>query len=93
MKQLTLSFGQWAFSPGLISSLVTVLLFPLFVYLGTWQLHRAEEKRQQQYDLETRPQAPALKLSAVLQQTPQTIRYRQLQVRGVFFKPAAILPG
>jgi len=40
-----LKINQWQFLPNFWSSLATVLLFPLFVYLGFWQLQRMEFKQ------------------------------------------------
>lgn len=40
-----LKISQWKFLPNFWSSLATVLLFPLFVYLGLWQLERMELKK------------------------------------------------
>lgn len=37
--------GQFQFRPGLVPTVMTLLLFPGFVSLGLWQLDRAEQKR------------------------------------------------
>ncbi len=63
MKKLVLSIGAWQFSPGLRSSLITLLLFPLFVYLGFWQWGRYEGKKIQQQELESRINEPVLLLT------------------------------
>lgn len=44
-RKLKLMFHQYKWVPGLISSLVTLLLLPLFVYLGYWQLDRMHQKQ------------------------------------------------
>lgn len=54
MKKLQIRLGQWTFSPGWASSLSTVILLPLLVYLGFWQLGRFQEKNQMQTELEYR---------------------------------------
>lgn len=46
MSLLTLHYKQLQFSPGLIPSLMTLLLLLLLISLGFWQLDRAEQKRQ-----------------------------------------------
>ena len=38
--------SSYLFTPKLIPSLVTLILFPTLVFLGLWQLDRAEEKRE-----------------------------------------------
>ncbi|HEC04749.1 MAG TPA: SURF1 family protein [Thiothrix sp.] len=37
--------GNYQFSPALVPSIVVLILFPLLISLGLWQLDRAEEKR------------------------------------------------
>lgn len=44
MKRYHLKLGNRYFTPGLASTLITLLLIPLFVYLGLWQIHRYEFK-------------------------------------------------
>lgn len=48
MKSLKVRWqlGPWVFTPGLPSTLITLLLLPCFVYLSLWQWHRSEEKKQ-----------------------------------------------
>lgn len=88
----TRSFGSWTFAPGGISSLLTILIFPAFVYLGLWQLDRWEEKNLQKKDLATRMIAPPLTLSTTLQNTPfHKLRYHSLQVTGTFLNHQQIL--
>jgi len=41
--------GKWSFNPGLIPTLATLIMFPLLLTLGFWQLDRAAQK-QSQYD-------------------------------------------
>jgi len=36
--------GQFQFRPGLVPTVMSLLLLPMFVSLGLWQLHRAEQK-------------------------------------------------
>jgi surfeit locus 1 family protein len=102
MKMPTLLVGQWQFCPGLGSSLTTLLILPLLVYLGVWQLQRWEEKLQLQNALENRSKAPPLILSSQDMQTKlkeiinektelQTIRFRRLEVIGHFLNTKQIL--
>ena len=50
------------FRPGMIPSLVFAVLLPLFLYLGYWQLQRAEEKRLLQVEYDTRANGPAVQV-------------------------------
>ena len=43
---MKINFGNWVFSPRLVTSIFTVIFFILFLHLGFWQLDRAEQKRQ-----------------------------------------------
>lgn len=86
------------FSPGLISTAITLLLLPLFVYLGFWQLHRMEEKQRLQDKIEhySSNQVPTLFDPSfeqkILNQKGTTsffditdqFRYQKLQVSGRF---------
>ncbi len=46
-----MQLGNWQFSPGIWPTLATILLLPLLLSLGFWQLDRAEQKSllQQRY--------------------------------------------
>jgi len=37
--------GKWSFNPGLIPTLATLIMFPLLLTLGFWQLDRAAQKQ------------------------------------------------
>lgn len=85
MKKLALQLGSWKFSPGLLSSLVTLLLMPLFVYLGFWQMTRYQEKLNHQQALITRTHAPIIQdIPASNTELNPLLRYRQLKVTGHF---------
>ncbi len=43
---LSLRLGQWEFKPGLIPTLAMLVLLPLLLSLGVWQMHRATAKQQ-----------------------------------------------
>lgn len=85
MKKLTFQLGRWTFTPGWISSLTTLLLIPLFVYLGFWQLGRYHEKLNNQQALVIRMNAPVIHdISLITAPLDPLLRYRQLQVTGHF---------
>ncbi len=43
---LSLHLGHWEFKPGLIPTLAVLVLLPLLLSLGVWQMHRATAKQQ-----------------------------------------------
>jgi len=91
--KVSIRCGQWMFSPGLISSFFTLLLIPLFVYLGFWQLQRFDQKSTLKETLESRINEPMLSLGALQIQHSdlEPFRYRRLQVNGIFLNENQIL--
>ncbi len=61
--------------------MATVLLFPLFLTLGLWQLDRADQKRALIQNFEARSQEPPLRLSGA-QQDPEQLRNRRVIASG-----------
>ena len=64
---------QGRFRPTLIPSAIVAILLPVFLYLGYWQLQRAEEKRELQAEYDTRA------TGAVVRVEPRQQRAEQLQ--------------
>lgn len=64
------------FRPGMIPSLAVVALLPLFLYLGYWQLQRAEEKRLLQSEYDTRANGPAVLVESRVQRADELQFYR-----------------
>lgn len=95
MKALKLTLGTREFSPGVASSLLTLLLLPLFVQLGFWQLFRMQQKIDIQQELTLRMAETPLKfdqrLKDLREDTLQTIKYRRLSVIGQFLNQHSIL--
>jgi len=71
-----------AFRPGLLPSILVLLLFPGLVALGFWQLARAEEKRELLAAHQARQQAAAVSLDE-LEQQPNPA-YQRVQLQGFF---------
>jgi surfeit locus 1 family protein len=67
-----------------------VLLTPLFIGLGVWQLDRAEQKRNLAQTLETRRKQPAVFISANLPLAEQ-LAYRQVIATGHFLADKTVL--
>ena len=74
-------FGKFQFQPGWPATAATVLLLPLFVALGFWQLDRAEQKRALIQHYEARSSEPPLQLAGD-QRDPEQMRNRRVIARG-----------
>ena len=84
MKKHTLQLSRWIFTPGWASSLTTLLLIPLFVSLGLWQMDRYHEKLNSQQELASRINSAVIHHISDATQLDPLLRYRQLQVTGHF---------
>ena len=73
--------GNFVFKPGLWPSLVTLLLLPILLSLGFWQLQRAEEKRVIQQQFERQLQQPLLELNK-LTEVNELSAFRQASAHG-----------
>lgn len=77
----------------LCAGLVTLLLFPLFVYLGFWQLGRADEKKLSEANATARKSQETIFLKDLIPSPEMmaAIRYRTLQVTGTFLNEQTFL--
>jgi surfeit locus 1 family protein len=71
------------FRPGLVPSLMVAVLLPLFLYLGYWQLQRAEEKRDLQAEYDARATGPTIKVEARVQRTEE-LQFYHVIARGYY---------
>ncbi|MDH5180713.1 MAG: SURF1 family protein [Gammaproteobacteria bacterium] len=78
------------FKPGLVPTLVTLILLPIFIRLGFWQLDRAEQKRSMQTRYEQRAQLPSFHLEPRVGDGDE-MEYRRVYVRGIFESKEQIL--
>jgi surfeit locus 1 family protein len=69
------------FRPGLVPSLTVAVLLPLFLYMGYWQLQRAEEKRELQAEYDARATGPTIKVEARVQR-PEELQFYHVIARG-----------
>ncbi len=81
----SLSFGPWLFRPSLLPTVAVLLVLPLLLSLGFWQLHRAEFKQQLLDQFATRTQ-----------QSPQPLtrhppNFTPMQVTGYYDNQHSIL--
>lgn len=75
--------GDWVFQPGPASSLVTLLLLPLLLTLGFWQLDRARQKTEVQSVFAERFDQPPALLAEIDPSDP-TNRYRRVVASGQY---------
>jgi len=74
------ALANYVFRPGWVATLAVVVLLPLFVSLGIWQLHRAEEKKTLMREREERQGLPVLRSSAAFAAGEN--RYRRVEMAG-----------
>mgnify|MGYP000595388326 CR=1 FL=1 len=72
------------FKPGLIPTIVTLIMLPILVRLGFWQIDRAKEKEQIQTMYEQRAQLPAIDITQRITDNIESIHYRRVVVTGKF---------
>lgn len=75
--------GPYKFSPRLIPTLVTIILLPVFISLGLWQLDRAGQKRAVQVHMLENIQQPRFELRQQPADSREMI-FRKVEVRGRF---------
>ena len=90
---MNLYFRNWCFSPGLITSLLAIGFFTLFVFLGCWQLERAEQKRNLFVEFENRQLTEAMNLNQVddTKSSFDNLLWRPVIVSGRFLEDFQIL--
>lgn len=71
------------FRPGLVPSIAVAVLLPLFLYMGYWQLQRAEEKRVLQSEYDSRASGPAVKVESRLQR-PEELQFYRVVAKGYY---------
>ena len=84
MAGLQLRISDYSFTPKFIPSLVTLILFPLLIFLGLWQLDRADEKRIIDDGVNSAIAKPALELSSFDLKTLSNEVYRSAKIKGSF---------
>jgi len=66
------------------TSLLTALLLPLLIYLGFWQLQRAEDKAVLAAAFAEREAAAPIPISAALAGPPESLAYLPVRIQGEF---------
>lgn len=73
----------YRFRPHWVPTVATLLLLPMFVALGLWQLGRAEEKRALQAEYDRRANEPPIALDAQLRRG-EDLRFYRVVAEGVY---------
>lgn len=81
---------RYVFKPSWLHIILLVILFPTFIALGCWQLHRAEFKQQLLLQYEARLRQPPLILTDKTVMGPQ-LRYAPVKLYGYFDNHHTIL--
>lgn len=74
---------HYQFRPSLIPTLATVVLLPLFVSLGFWQLDRAEQKRALQAEYDARLLDEEVLIGTDVQ-SPEDLRFYKVVAHGSY---------
>ena len=75
--------GVRQFKPTLIPTLVVIILFPILVGLGFWQLDRAKQKREIQAEYDERSQDTPVGIGPRLQDA-DTLRFYRVAAKGSY---------
>lgn len=73
--------GRLRLRAGFWPTMATLALLPLMVWLGMWQLDRADQKLRLQAEYDRRQLEPAVRLQSVLE-NPEALRFRRVIARG-----------
>ena len=84
-------FGD--FSPSLWPTSAVLLILPLFLSLGFWQLDRAEQKRVLHKEFEVRQNAPAVNLNEEreFRNSLEELLWHKVTLEGEFSRDASVL--
>jgi len=80
---IDLTVAGYRLRAGLWPTLATLLLLPLLISLGFWQLHRAQEKRLLQAEFDRRQDEPPAPFE-LYHEPAEQLRFRRVQVRGTY---------
>jgi len=94
MKQLQFRMHRYIFRPTLVGTLITLICIPLFIKLGLWQYHKAEQKQaiHAAYDQANVDEALQFPLGIIdIKSVNDDLRYRKVTVRGIYEEKYQIL--
>ncbi len=83
---------RYQFRPGLWPSLATLVMLPILLALGFWQLDRADQKAAMQAEFNARYDQPAVPLAeASGREDADALRWREVTLAGRFTGPHYLL--
>lgn len=85
-----LRWGDWTFAPGVWPTLAALFFFVLTLWLGNWQVERADTKRALQARYDTAMQEAPIHVDSALVDR-DSVLYRRVEVEGVFDDAHTIL--
>ena len=88
---MKINIGNLVFCPRLITTIFAVIFFLLFIYLGFWQLDRAEQKREFQSFYNERHQEEIINLNNNLISNTSDFLWRRVSATGIFLEDQQIL--
>jgi surfeit locus 1 family protein len=77
------SFGRYCFAPTWLPTVATLLILPILIFLGCWQLSRAHEKQVLQDTYNARTKAEPINFNQ-LNVLPADLRFSAVKVTGRF---------
>jgi surfeit locus 1 family protein len=83
MSYLQFRNSNYIFRPTWLGTLLTILCIPVFIKLGLWQYHKAEQKQALQALFDSYSHAGPVQLPSAIAD-PAQWRYRQVEVAGKF---------
>jgi surfeit locus 1 family protein len=78
---MTMRIGPFSFAPRPVTTLAAAAFFALVASLGTWQMNRAEEKRERQALFDRRLAEPPLLVTGSVP-SPEPLMYRRVRAAG-----------
>ncbi len=87
MKQLQFRMHRYVFQPTLVGTLITLICIPLFIKLGLWQYHKAQQKQaiHAAYDQAKIDQALKFPLGIIDSKlVNDDLKYKKVTVKGVY---------
>lgn len=88
---MNISLGQWSFQPGILTSILALLFFVLFVRLGLWQLDRAEYKASRYSIFTERQKQEPIRLAELPGTNVKDMLWRRVEVTGQFDESRQLL--
>ena len=82
MSEYNAVSGQRRFRPHLLPTIATIVLLPVLVWLGVWQLERADEKRDRIIRFEAGAKIEHLDSTMAVRDLAEMTQFQQVQLDG-----------